>query len=82
MSRGEQEICLALGGLRYLPGSWDKRFGNNLKGLARAGKELTDSQREWMYRLLYKYRNQLPRLYGIHRENPYCSQKIKKAPVR
>jgi hypothetical protein len=77
MTKDQQEICIALGNVRYLPASFDKRFGNNLSSIAKTtpGKELTDGQIEWMYRLLYKYRKQLPRLYGRHKDHHFCSAK-------
>jgi hypothetical protein len=70
-------ICKALGSVRYSAGSFDKRFGNNLSGIAEndSARELTNSQNEWMFRLLYKYRNQLPALYERFKGVPDCSKK-------
>ena len=83
MTAKEQDICLALGGVRYLPGGWDKRFGNNLNILAGTpGKDLTEHQREWMYRLLFKYRKQLPSLYEIHKNHPHCARKSRNNELR
>lgn len=44
MTKDQQEICIALGNVRYLPASFDKRFGNNLSSIAKTtpGKELTE----------------------------------------
>lgn len=80
MTIDQQEICLALGNVRYLPASFDKRFGQNLHGIASTDptKELSEKQNEWMYRLLYKYRKQLPVTYKKHEKNPLCSQKEKR----
>jgi len=77
MTKDQQEICLALGNVRYLPASFDKRFGQNLSSIASGDptKELSESQNEWMYRLLYKYRKQLPVTYKKHEKNPLCSRK-------
>jgi hypothetical protein len=49
MTKEQQDICLALGKVSYLP--------------AEPEKELSEKQNEWMYRLLYKYRKQLPNTY-------------------
>lgn len=79
MTQEQKEICLALGGVTYLPGSFDKRFGRNLYGIAESkpDKELSEKQNEWMYRLLYKYRKQLPRTYEKYKSNPFCCQAAK-----
>lgn len=70
-------ICKKLGEVRYFPASFDKRFGNNLAGIAEKEpeKELTEKQIEWMYRLLYKYRNQLPQTYERFKSHPFCKKK-------
>jgi len=57
-----------------LPGGWDKRFIKNLASL-KPDADLTESQIEWIFRLLYKYRAQLPQLYKQHQNNPLCSRK-------
>lgn len=75
MTTDEQKICIALGSCRYQPGSFDKRLGNNLHDQAVTLQLITESQREWMYRLLYKYRKQLPNLYSLHKNHPYCKPK-------
>jgi hypothetical protein len=77
MTQDQIYICVALGDVRYLPASFDKRFGLNLCAIAEStpDKELTEKQNEWMYRLLYKYRKQLPETYSRFKDNPMCSQK-------
>lgn len=75
MTAEQREICIKLGNLRYLPGSWDKKFARNVYGKAVDGKELTETQKEWIYRLLYKYRGQVPVLYQKHKGHPHCSRK-------
>ena len=57
MTPEQKEICLQLGNVRYLPASFDKRFGNNLHTKATLNEDLSEKQNEWMFRLLYKYRN-------------------------
>jgi hypothetical protein len=76
MTPEQNDICTALGKVTYLPASFDKRFGNNLYGLAQSQpeKELSEKQNEWMYRLLYKYRKQLPKTYERYKANPLCSR--------
>jgi hypothetical protein len=70
MTADQLEICKALATVTYLPGSWDKRMGTGL----RYYEKLTDKQNEWMYRLLYKYRRQISKVYEKHKDNPLCSQ--------
>jgi hypothetical protein len=80
MTIEQRLICTNLGKVNYLPGSWDKRFGNNLHSIAKTepAKELTEGQNEWMFRLLYKYRKQLPKTYEKFKSNPMCSRKEKR----
>lgn len=77
MTAEEKQICTRLGSVKYLPGSFDKRFGSNLAAIAEntPDKELSEKQREWMYRLLYKYRKQLPNTYARFSHHPHCSKK-------
>lgn len=75
MTTDEQKICLALGGCRFLPGTFDKRLANSLHSQAATVQLITESQSEWMYRLLYKYRNQLSNLYELHKHHPNCTKK-------
>jgi hypothetical protein len=74
MTEDQREICLALGKVSYLPASFDKRFGQNLNATATLdpAKELSEKQNEWMYRLLYKYRKQLPNTYSRYKDHPLC----------
>lgn len=77
MTTEQIEICVMLGGANYLPGSFDKRFAHNLFRVATAAptKELTEKQNEWMYRLLYKYRRQMPNTYLKYQNHPFCARK-------
>ncbi len=75
MTADQTEISIKLGNCRFLPGSWDKRFARNVYDKAVSGKELTENQKEWIYRLLYSYRGQLPVLYQKHKGHPHCSRK-------
>ena len=78
MTQDEINICINLGKVRYLPASFDKRFGNTMHSLAinNPEKELSENQKEWIYRLVYKYRKQLPKTYEKHKNNPSCTKKI------
>ena len=77
MTDEQKEICERLGAVKYLPASFDKRLGQNLCGMAELtpGKELSEKQNEWMYRLLYKYRKQLPHTYNKYQSNEFCNKK-------
>lgn len=76
MTDEQKEICINLGKVSCLPASFDKRFGNNVHSMALNSpeKELSESQNEWIYRLLYKYRKQLPKTYEKYKANPLCSR--------
>lgn len=59
-----------------LPGSWDKRFAAEMYSLACLRVvDLTPKQDEWLYRLLYKYRAQLPTIYKLYKNHKYCRRK-------
>lgn len=75
MTPQQATICKALAGLSYTPGSWDKRFANTIAIMARANGSLSLKQNESMFRLLYKYRKELPELYTLHQKNPLCAYK-------
>ena len=82
MSPEQVEIALALwSGVVYLPGSFDKRFARNISAIASSSpeKELSEKQAEWLFRLLFKYRKQLPELYLKHSKNPLCSRLEKRS---
>ena len=53
--------------VRFLPGSWDKRFCQNLG----SAKELTVKQSLWVGRVFHKYRNQIR---GHEQICPECKQ--------
>lgn len=80
MTNDEQTICKAIGTVRFLPGSWDKRFANNMAALAVSDPqvELSAGMKEWIYRILYKYRRQLPVVYNRFKDHPHCNQKSKR----
>ena len=62
----------------YIPGSWDKRFVRDIYHECRE-KELTQSQKEWLYRILYKYRRQVPKTFEAYKNHPDCSRKPDRA---
>ncbi|NEP61459.1 MAG: hypothetical protein F6K31_31660 [Symploca sp. SIO2G7] len=51
-----------LAGCTFKPGSWDKRFVRSLKESSEQtpNKELSVKQIEWVDKLTYKYRRQIP----------------------
>jgi hypothetical protein len=59
-----------------LPGTWDKSFIRNVYN-GDFKKPVTDLQEEWLYRLLYKYRRQIPEIYEKHKTNPFCAKRPK-----
>lgn len=81
MKEEEIKVVLALGSqVTFLPGSWDKRFAHQMyqHAFKTPEKELTISQREWIFRLLYKYRRQVPEMYEKFQNVPECSRKDEK----
>lgn len=75
MTANQMEIVNALKQVRCLPGTWDKRF---IKSIVFA-EALTLNQDEWIYRLLFKYRRQLPGTYSKFSKHPLCGPKKKEA---
>ena len=77
MSEEEKNILIALGRVRCLPATFDKRFTRNLSASAEnnTAYELSESQRKIMYGLLYKYRKQLPVTYANYGNHPDCKSK-------
>lgn len=77
MTKEEQTICINLGNVRCLPATFDKRFTRNVSSMAKntPEKELSQSQKEIIYRLLYKYRKQLPKTYNRYKNHPHCCAK-------
>lgn len=63
--------------VRFLPGSFDKRFANNMAALAESGKpiNLSQGQEEWVFRILYKYRKQIPQIYERYKTHHLCQRK-------
>jgi hypothetical protein len=76
MTTDEISIIHALSNVTYLPGSFNKRFIRSLNGIAdnKPEQEITEKQREWMYRLLYTYRRQVPIVYEKHKDHPHCAK--------
>ena len=74
MTTDQIEICRAFERVTCLPGTWDKRMINSLISMAWMEKEieLTEKQNLWMFRLLYKYRKQIPNVYSKYMFNPLC----------
>jgi len=69
-------ICNNLSNARLLAGGFDKRFIKQVYAMATHTPEkvMSEKQIEWMYRLLYKYRKQLPKTYERFKNVPECSR--------
>lgn len=76
MTKEQRNIINALYTVRFLPGSWTKGFVKNLYSL-KDEQELTEKQNEWIYRLVFTYRKQIPTTYQKCRTNPFCCKIIK-----
>lgn len=79
MTTEQIDIATNLGRGKYAPGTFDKRFANDMAAMAKfnCSKELTERQNEMLYRLLYKYRKQLASCYEKYKTNPLCKPKQK-----
>ena len=77
MTHEQIEIASSFMNVVFLPGSWDKRFAQSMiyKAARRSDENISESMNEWLYRLLYKYRKQVPNVYEKYRDNPLCSRK-------
>jgi hypothetical protein len=78
MTNEQLEIATHLIRCTVLPGSWDKRFINKVGQIAVSlpKQDITESQNEWLFRLLYKYRRQMPNLYQKHKTNQFCKRLV------
>lgn len=76
MTSDEIKIALAFNSVTFLPGSFDKRLANSMSGIAQYSpdKNITERQSEWMYRLLYKYRKQIPQVYEKYKDHEHCKR--------
>lgn len=81
MTAEQIEIAMSFMHVVFLPGSWNKRFAQSMIYQARMEppKELTDAQNEWLYRILFTYRKQVPDVYEKYRDNPLCRKAVDKA---
>ncbi len=77
MTDDQIKIALALDRVTFLPGTWTKRFARSMTAIAEAkpDTEITEAQNEWLYRLLYKYRRQIPNTYAGYQTNLLCGPK-------
>lgn len=82
MTKEEIEIAKSFDRITFLPGSWNKRFAQGVKSQAilRPGDELSGKQKEWMYRILYTFRRQIPDVYEKYKFNEWC-QKAKNREI-
>lgn len=76
MTREQIEIALSFNKITFLPGSWNKRFATSIYYQAKnkPEEELTEKQNEWIYRILYTYRKQIPEIYQKYSNNPNCKK--------
>lgn len=79
MTEHEIKIAKNLGNVSVLPGGFDKRFIRQVSSIANNNpeQELSEKQKEWMLRLVYKYRRQIPKTYEYCKKDPRCSRLAK-----
>lgn len=61
MTPEERDFARTLVRCKIRPGSWDKRFARDMAGIAeqKPDKQLTDRQREFLLKLVVRYRKQI-----------------------
>ena len=76
MTPQQIEIALSFNRITFLPGSWNKRFASAMayKAAKYSELELSAMQNEWIYRILYTYRRQVPDVYEKYRDNVNCKK--------
>lgn len=76
MTADELLIIEKLNVCRYAPGTWSKRFITDLFHIAKSNSEylLTEPQIEWIYRVLYQMRKQVPFTYGKFKSHQHCKK--------
>lgn len=81
MTQDEIQIATNLYACTMLPGTFDKRFVTDMyfRSKQQEPKPLSDKQNEILYRLVYKYRKQIPHTYEKYKNNIYCQPKPKEA---
>jgi hypothetical protein len=66
MTSTELKIAHALQNCNFLPGSFDKKFSNQLNNWE--GRDMTQKGRDKMLEMLYKYRRQIHNYQDLRRE--------------
>lgn len=76
MSTDELLIIGKLAVCNYAPGTWSNRFIADLSLLEKENSSyiLTEPQREWIYRVLYQMRKQVPFTYDKFKSHPHCKK--------
>ena len=79
MTAEQIEIAKSFMHVVFLPGSWNKRFAKSMiyQAIMESPKELTDAQNEWLYRILFTYRRQIPEVFEKYKNNPLCRKAVK-----
>lgn len=82
MTPAEYRISIALERVRCLPGGWDKRFIKSIvyKRATAPKTGLTKKQHQWLLRLLYKFRAQVPYTYALFAQTKHCRRAPKSTP--
>lgn len=72
MTHDERAAAAALGSVRCLPGSWEKRFATAMAERAWDPEAaITEKQRTWLWTLRHRYRRQIdPAVPNLHVPEP------------
>lgn len=76
MTADEIIIAKSFSNVTFLPGSFNKRLARSMQFIADKYPEqpITERQSEWIYRLLYTYRKQIPDVYNKYCTHKYCKK--------
>lgn len=72
MTQDEITIISKLYACKFAPGTWTKKIVNDMYSSISETLKLSEKQEEWIYRILYKYRKQLPFTYNQYKKNKFC----------
>ncbi|HEX2866526.1 MAG TPA: hypothetical protein VHO03_05770 [Ignavibacteriales bacterium] len=59
MTEEEKRAALTLSHCTFYPASWNKRFAHDMAFFAKEDRPITENQRFWLWKLVYRYRRQI-----------------------
>jgi hypothetical protein len=77
MTPDQIQIAKSFNRITFQPGTWNKRFAKTMAAIAenKPEYEISSGSDEWLYRLVYTFRRQIPDVYEKFKDNPNCKKK-------